>query len=205
MCIRDRIICALARDAVGEVRAPACKQLPKIILSFQTEAECFSKAMNFLHKLATSATFRNRQAFLMVCEGFMESKEVFEKYLLTDFLALQKDEVVNVRITLAKVLRACLNGTAALTSNVYIMRTMMLLREDKSREVRENVSEMVKEKKVKAVNLELLEKAQEMAAEELSSTVDKDEEVIEEMKRQENEKMLKNTIKIDEVEYETAK
>lgn len=198
-------MCALARDTVGEVRTPACRQLPKIILRFQSEAECFDEAMRFLHKLATAATFRDRQVFLMVCEGFMESKEVFEKYLLTDFLALQKDEVVNVRITLAKVLRAHLNSTAILTSNMYMMRTIMLLKEDKSREVRESASEVVNEKKARTVNLELLEKAQEMAAEELSSATDKDEEVIEEMKRQENEKMLKNTIKIDEVEYEAAK
>lgn len=194
------IVTSLVRDNVAEVRIAACKELGKVILCFKVRAEYFSKAISFINELALSTTFRDRQSFLLICEGLMEDKELFEKHFLTELLKLQKDKVVNVRITLAKVLRAHVNGSAALASNLYIRRTIEALREDSSKEVKENISGVVSEPGKKRMNLELLEKAREVAAETLEGSADNDEETAEELRRQETEKLLKKTIKIDEIE-----
>eukprot|EP00826_Nyctotherus_ovalis_P063915 TRINITY_DN9371_c0_g1_i1.p1 TRINITY_DN9371_c0_g1~~TRINITY_DN9371_c0_g1_i1.p1 ORF type:complete len:391 (-),score=125.89 TRINITY_DN9371_c0_g1_i1:140-1312(-) len=194
------IVVSLVRDDVAEVRTAACKEMGKVILCFKARAECFGKAISFVNELALSTTFRDRQSFLLICEGLMEDKELFEKHFLTELLKLQKDKVVNVRITLAKVLRAHMNGSAALASNVYIKRTIEALKEDDSKEVKENISGVVNKPEKKIMNLELLEKAQEMAAETLEGNADNDEETAEELRRQETEKLIKKTIKIDEIE-----
>jgi len=198
------IMCSLVKDIVSEVRIPACKELPNIIFFFQSEPTYFSNAISFVQELAMANNFRSRQAFLMICERLMDNKELFEEHFLTEFLRLQKDRVVNVRIELAKVLRAHMNGSAVLASNIHITRTIEALKEDNSKEVKENISEVAIKESKENINKEVLERAQKIAASMLTETID-DEEVIEEIRRQENERILKNTIKIDEVDYEGKK
>ena len=191
------IICDLVQDKVGEVRVAACKEFTKVLSRLKADEDHFNKAIDFVHKLAVSTSFRGRQSFLLICEKLMNSKELFEEHFLTEFLRLQKDKVPNVRITLAKVLRSYINNSG---ENLYITRTIEALKEDESRDVRENIGGVIKETSKPKVSPEVLEKEQEMAAETLESATSKDEEIREEIRRQENKKLIKSTFKIDEIE-----
>eukprot|EP00826_Nyctotherus_ovalis_P017926 TRINITY_DN1530_c0_g2_i8.p1 TRINITY_DN1530_c0_g2~~TRINITY_DN1530_c0_g2_i8.p1 ORF type:complete len:382 (-),score=87.27 TRINITY_DN1530_c0_g2_i8:1176-2321(-) len=194
----------LLEDQVAQVRAKACQEFVHVAMQLKSEPLFFNEAITFLQKLFNSINFRDRQSFIQACEGFMCYEAIFVKHFLTQFLALQKDKVVNVRVALARVLNSHMKVSGVLRSNVHILRTIELLKNDSSREVRENVTEASKEcdKMLEAIisNQEELEKAQEAAAASIDLRSSNDEELKEELRRQEVEKIVRENYKIDEIE-----
>jgi len=203
----------LLEDNVIQVRIKACQEFINIAMQLKPIPEYFNEVISHLHKLFASVSFRDRQSFVQACEGFMLYEQIFVQHFLTQFLVLQKDKVVNVRVTLAKVLNNHMKISGVLASNVHIIRTIELLKSDSSAEVRENVTEASKEwdkmnettiskqeelEKVK--DQEELEKVKEDAGATIDLRVSNDEESSEELKRQEVEKRVRVTLKIDELE-----
>lgn len=204
--VRDSVLpmaCGLVQDTVVQVRQKACKQFIEVINRFRHEEEYAREAFGFVLKLAASINYKERQSFLLICESCMSDVHLFKEYLLTPFLSLQKDKVVNVRVTLARILHAHISSSAELAGDIHIGKLADLLKEDKVKEVREIMQkkstkgltdEELKEKQ------ELLERMQRMAAEDLGQAAGDDEELEEEARRRETATLIKNTIRVDEVD-----
>jgi len=205
----------LIQDTVVQVRVAACKEFANVTTILKSEPTYFLEAVNSVLKMFSSVNFRDRQTFLHICEGFMCYEALFDQYFLTQFLTLQKDKVVNVRVTLAKILHAHMKSSGVLASNVHIVRTIQLLQSDPVREVHESIMEASKEcdkmNEMELARQEELEKVQEIAAAALEVVAPEesgqiiDEEMMEEMKRQESVKMVKKTLKIDEIDDSLGK
>ena len=134
----------------------------------------------------------------------MCDKELFPKYFLTQFLALQRDRILNVRLTLAKVLYTHMKNSGLFASNIDIARTIDSLKKDSSIEVCECINEVSKGwnkmEEIERKRQEELERAQEIAATTIDSFSVSDEELNGEMTRQEVVKVFKKNIKVDEVD-----
>ncbi len=195
-------------DTAVQVRMNACKQFCPVVMRLKDEPDCFSKAVADILMLFSSVNFRDRQVFLTICEGFMCNEALFDQHFLTQFLTLQKDKVVNVRLSLAKILHEHMKSSGVLANNVHIIRTIQLLQHDKAKEVKESIMEASKEcdkkNEQEQARQEELERVQEAAAANVDLGVDLgaagDEEEAEEVKRKEAEKFVKQTIKIDEID-----
>ncbi|MDR3582144.1 MAG: hypothetical protein P4L67_02620 [Candidatus Pacebacteria bacterium] len=198
-----KIVYSLLQDQVIEVRMQMCASMYALATLLHSEQTYFDEAMNFILKLFSSPQFRDRQTFLCICEGFMCNEALFDQYLLTQFLALQKDRVINVRLSLARILHNHMKCSGVLAKNVHINRIMQLLQTDPAREVREGVLaasiECDKMKEVESERLRDLEQAQEAAGANLDVAVE-DEEELAEVQRQKAEQFVKKTIKIDEID-----
>ena len=188
------IVYDLLEDNVAQVRNIACREYVNVVMQLKSIPEYFGEAVQFLLKLFNSISFRDRQCFILACEGFMCYEQIFSKHFLTQFLTLQKDTVVNVRVTLARALYEHMKISGVLASNVHIVRTIELLKNDKSKEVKESVTEASKEwnkmNEIVISNMEELEKAQEAAGAAVDLNIMNDEESNEELKRQEAEKVV---------------
>jgi serine/threonine-protein phosphatase 4 regulatory subunit 1 len=203
------IIYSLVKDKVHQVRVKACLSFYNVVTQLKPQPKYFKEAIEFILKLFASTSYRERQTFVQVCEGFMCDKELFPKYFLTQFLTLQRDIVLNVRLTLARVLYTHMKTSGVLASNIHIIRTIDLLKNDSSIEVRECINEASKEwnkmEEIERKRQEELEQAQEIAATAINSSVIdlylvNDEEMSEEMMRQEVVKALRKSIKVDEID-----
>lgn len=93
-------------DEVAKVCETAATSLVYILEKFNSDPHKQDSIVkivkkNFLH----AKTFKRRQLFVLMCGEAMNKKELFEKHFKADMLALVNDKVVNVRLSLAKVLR----------------------------------------------------------------------------------------------------
>lgn len=197
------IILKLLQDTAIEVRLNTCKAIYQIIMVLQPETKYFDEIMDYILKLFSSNNFRERQIFVYICECFMCNEPFFDQYFLTQFLTLQKDKVLCVRLSLAKVLHEHMKCSGVLAKNVHIMRTIQLLQNDPASEVRkcveaasiecEKMIEAEEEKQKKIENI------QEAAAAIIDVGQD-DEEEKAEIQRQKTEIIVKKTLKIDEID-----
>ncbi len=48
---------------------------------------------------------KKKNRYVQICEELLQKEEIFDAHFMTNFLAIQKDKILNVRITLAKVLK----------------------------------------------------------------------------------------------------
>eukprot|EP00831_Metopus_contortus_P011843 TRINITY_DN1473_c0_g2_i4.p1 TRINITY_DN1473_c0_g2~~TRINITY_DN1473_c0_g2_i4.p1 ORF type:complete len:175 (+),score=42.58 TRINITY_DN1473_c0_g2_i4:116-640(+) len=148
-----------------------------------------------------------RQVSTQSTWGFMSDKLLFDQYFLTQFLTLQKDKVMNVRLSMAKILHSHMKSSGVLADNIHISRTIRLLQDDTAKEVRESILEASKEwgkmAELDTTRQEELERLQEMAASNIDFDA-VDEEEVEEQERIRNESYVKKTIKIDEMEESLA-
>jgi len=194
--------CGLIQDIVMKVRKKGCAQYIEIIRHFNNESEYLKGAFSFVFKLSESVNYKERQSFLFICESFVSEPLLFQKQLLTYFLYIQKDKVMNVRVTLAKVLMTFMSSSVELAGNIYLLKLAELLKEDSAKEVREvmekKVTQSLTDEELKEKQEEL-EKVQKMAAESLEQATG-DEELEEETKRRETATLLKKTIKVDEID-----
>ena len=209
--VHDRIaklLYGLLQDNVIEVRMKMCKHIQAIVTGFAAETAYFDEAINFVLKLFESSNFRDRQTFIYICEGFMCNESFFDQYFMTQFLTLQKDRVISVRVSLAKILHAHMKSSGVLAKNVHILRTIQLLQTDPAKEVKECVLaasiECDKMKEIESEKMREIERAQEAASVHVDiSTVD--EEEVAEVQRKKAEQFVKQTIKIDEIEEKVGK
>jgi len=89
---------------VGQSAAPA---LAVILEKLEgDESQLKQLVQTIRRKFARSESFKRRQLFVFMCQGLLSKKEIFEKTLKSDFLRLVGDQVRNVRISLAKIVRA---------------------------------------------------------------------------------------------------
>lgn len=202
------VVYRLLKDKVSQVRACACPAFYNIVVLLKSHPKFFKEAIEFILKLFASTSYCDRQSFIQICESFMCDKELFPRYFLTQFLTLQRDRVLNVRLTLARILYTHMKTSGLLASNIHIARTIDLLKSDSSGEVRECINEASKEwtkaEEVERKRQEELEKAQEIAATAINANSMElsfvcDEELNEEIVRQETIKNLKQ-IKVDEID-----
>lgn len=214
------IIYKLLEDDVIEVRLKMSEAMYSIAMQIKSDPKYFEEVMNYIMGLYQSSGFRNRQTFLYICTGFMCNEALFDQYLLTSFLALQKDRVLSVRISLAKILQNHMKNSGVLAKNTYINRTLELLQNDPAREVRECVlAASIECDKMKEIEEE---RQKEIEREQVRKEVEKsllilnehepnnilgtvDEEEVEEQKRQKAEKIVKETMKVDEVDEKLNK
>ena len=201
------IVYKLLKDDVYQVRNQACRNFYNVVI--QLKSKDFKKAIEFVLKLFVSESYYDRQSFIKICEGFMHNQELFHKYFLTQFLTLQRDKILNVRLTLAKVLHSHMKSSGLLVTNIHIGRTIELLKNDLSKEVRECINKASKEwnkmEEIERERQEELESAQEIVAGTIggNSSFTSDEESTEELLRLEAIKVLKETIKVDELDVKT--
>ena len=129
------IVFNLLEDNVMEVRTKMSGPIYQIAMMIKSEPKYFEEMMIKIDKYCSSRSFRDRQTFLHICSGFMCNESMFEQYLLTGFLALQKDKVPNVRVTLAKVLEEHMKCSGLLAKNTYIVKVLEMLQSDSAAEV----------------------------------------------------------------------
>ena len=195
----------LIYDTVFLIRIETCKHVSDIINMFKNNTEYFGEIVNLLKKLYSSTNYKDRQIFLHGCERIMNHSKLFIDNFMTDFLSLQKDKVISVRITLAKILHNHMKYSGLLATNVYITRTIELLKNDPSKEVRESIQIALDERnKVKefVMDKEELIKLQEKAASMISLEPIEDKEAEEEARRVLNVNNVKSSIRIDEIDEE---
>jgi serine/threonine-protein phosphatase 4 regulatory subunit 1 len=206
------IIMRILKDQVVEVRLHMCKAIYPLVMSLKPEPKYFEEMIDFIIKLFSSNNFRDRQSFIYICEGFMCNEGYFDQYFMTQFLTLQKDRVVIVRLSLAKVLHDHMKNSGVLAKNVHITRTIQLLQNDPATEVKycmEAASiECAKmtEAEAEAEKQKELERIQREAAVNVDVTqTQEDEEQKAEKQRENVEKIVKQTIKIDEMDEKLNK
>eukprot|EP01022_Parablepharisma_sp_SALTPOND_P019498 TRINITY_DN332_c0_g1_i1.p1 TRINITY_DN332_c0_g1~~TRINITY_DN332_c0_g1_i1.p1 ORF type:complete len:487 (-),score=60.60 TRINITY_DN332_c0_g1_i1:87-1547(-) len=197
------IVLNLLGDPVVEVRMKMCEAVYPIVMILKSEPKYFEEAMNHITKLYNSPNFRDRQTFLYISSGFMCNEVLFDQYLLTNFLALQKDRIPSVRVSLAKILHNHMKCSGVLAKNTYIVRTIELLQNDSAKEVKECVVaasiECDKMNEIEGENMREIEKVREEIAKAIEMGVE-DEEELEEAKRKEAEQFVREKMKVDEIE-----
>ena len=114
-----------------------CETTYPVVMLLKSNQKYFDAVLGNISEFYSSQGFRDKQTFLNICSGFMCNESVFDQYLLTDFLSLQKDRVVNVRVALGRILQNHMKCSGVLAKNTYIVRTIELLKNDPSKEVRE--------------------------------------------------------------------
>ena len=89
------IIFKLLSDQVIEVRMKMCETTYPVVMLLKSNQKYFDAVLGNISEFSSSQGFRDKQTFLNICSGFMCNESVFDQYLLTDFLSLQQDRVVN--------------------------------------------------------------------------------------------------------------
>lgn len=94
-------------DNVVTVSRSVCDALAPIIEKFDDDEVKQAGIVRVVkNRFFRAKTFRKRQLYIQMVSGaMMQKKELFEKYFKLDFMSMVNDRCVNVRITLAKVLR----------------------------------------------------------------------------------------------------
>jgi len=92
---------------VVTVSRSVCDALAPIIEKFNDDEVKQAGIVRVVkNRFFKAKTFRKRQLYIQMVSGaMMQKKELFEKYFKLDFMSMANDRCVNVRITLAKVLR----------------------------------------------------------------------------------------------------
>lgn len=100
----------LCEDQVAEVRITATQQTLKVLdLFYQQDKDLFDSFVAKMKVFKTHRKFNIRQTFIQMCESVLlgESRNqviIFIESLLDDFVDLQTDRIVNVRIQLSETL-----------------------------------------------------------------------------------------------------
>ena len=132
----------------------------------------------------------------------MCNESFFEQHFLTQFLALQKDRVMMVRLSLAKILHNHMRMSGVLAKNVHILRTIQLLQKDSAKEVKECVLAAASEcDKMKEVEVDWRDDIVPSAN--TDPELD-DEEEKENRQRAEVEVILRQTLTIDEIDEKSS-
>ena len=201
------IVFSLLEDAVIAVRMKMSEAVYPIAMVLKKEPKYFEEIMINIMKFYVSTIFRDRQTFLYICSGFMCNEALFDQYFLTSFLALQKDRVPSVRVSLAKILHNHMKCSGVLAKNTYIVRTIELLQTDSAKEVKECVlAASIECDKMKEVEEEK-QREMERARAEIGKSIDvtaEDEEELEELRRKESEQFVKGKMKVDEMDEKAA-
>ena len=94
-------------DSVVTVAKSVCNALAPILIKFDDFEEKQAGIVRVIkNRFFRAKTFRKRQLYIQMVSGsMMMKKELFEKYFKLDFMSMVNDRCINVRITLAKVLR----------------------------------------------------------------------------------------------------
>merc|ERR1712146_675640 len=90
-----------------------------------------------------SPRYSNRQTFIAMCEKIMKYPDIFNKHFITYFLKLGEDKVVNVRISVAKVLKKLFKKQRPITEYKEIIELAEKLKSDKNQEVKNQTANIV--------------------------------------------------------------
>ena len=124
-------------DKVHRVCEPAATALAPILIKFSEERDqqkAIIKIVKNNFRQGEKASYKRRQLFVIMCEEIMnQSKELFDEYFKHDMLSLVGDKVVNVRITLARVLKNHFRKiNCTLMNDTLVNQAIRVLRSDKS-------------------------------------------------------------------------
>ena len=191
------IIGTLMNDFVMEVRTRVSKHIYKVFVVFKSNPKYFAELVKFLKKFYISKNYKYRQLFIEACELLMDDEKLFVDNFIEELISLQEDKILNVRVTLAKVLYRYLKRTSA--PNRLIQETIERLKNDSSKEVREFVSDDSEDVKKVFISPQELNKIQDLAAKTVNSVALVDEEMESERKRRQSANIVMK-LKIDEVD-----
>jgi serine/threonine-protein phosphatase 4 regulatory subunit 1 len=91
-------------DDVAQVRFKASKYISRIILHLLSKGSHVETTLKLIEAFAFSINYHYRQLFVRMCTNIFEDREICEKYIINYLIKLCNDKVVNVRISLSKVL-----------------------------------------------------------------------------------------------------
>ena len=96
-------------DRVDTVSRAAATALAPILNKFSEDRDqqkAIIKIVKNNFRVGEKASFKRRQLFILMCEEVMnQAKELFDEFFKHDFLSLAGDRVINVRLTLARILK----------------------------------------------------------------------------------------------------
>ena len=125
----------LCKDEVASVRETACLQVAALLANNHTKALCQLLITENVKSFATYNRFTLRQAFICMCEGLLDDYPYFKANFLEAFQKLVDDKVINVRISLAKVLVRHFDRKTPASKEEEIIKIYRQLAKDKAADV----------------------------------------------------------------------
>eukprot|EP00744_Colponema_vietnamica_P002243 GILI01003566.1.p1 GENE.GILI01003566.1~~GILI01003566.1.p1 ORF type:complete len:751 (-),score=141.61 GILI01003566.1:76-2328(-) len=129
----------LCTDQVAEVRLMAYEGIPALIMRLgEAEREWQALVIAQITALATSATFKDRQIFIMMCESLVVDLPwaLFQAKFLDHLIALHSDHVPNVRLVWSRIVSRILPHSRLLYDNPLLKAALEKAQKDKDRDVR---------------------------------------------------------------------
>lgn len=96
-------------DKVVQVSEAAAPAISAILIKFEKHPNRQIEIISNIKNKLKDRSFKQRQLFIIMCQAVMnktELKTIFEDHFKSDMLAMHKDRVPNVRLTLAKAIRS---------------------------------------------------------------------------------------------------
>jgi len=126
----------LCSDPVSIVREEASKKIAFLLDNLYDHNEEYRNSIIANIKgFSLAPRFTVRQSFVFMCEKLMDNPERFQEHFITNFTALGKDKVPNVRILVAKALYEKHVVSSPLLTDPLIVELINTLKEDNSQDV----------------------------------------------------------------------
>ena len=125
-------------DDVSQVRTTSAKSNSRLILQLISGTTEFKgKTMKIVQSFAQSINYKYRQLFIYMCKHIFQNEEVFNENVASLLLDLAYDNILNVRIVLAKFIAhlAKKEKYACIKKNETVRKIVKILKNDKNKEI----------------------------------------------------------------------
>ena len=125
-------------DDVSQVRTTSAKSNSRLILQLISGTTEFKgKTMKIVQSFAQSINYKYRQLFIYMCKHIFQNEEVFNENVANLLLDLAYDNILNVRIVLAKFIAhlAKKEKYACIKKNETVRKIVKILKNDKNKEI----------------------------------------------------------------------
>ena len=125
-------------DDVSQVRTTSAKSNSRLILQLISGTTEFKgKTMKIVQSFAQSINYKYRQLFIYMCKHIFQNEEVFNENVASLLLDLAYDNILNVRIVLAKFIAHLSKKEkyACIKKNETVRKIVKILKNDKNSEI----------------------------------------------------------------------
>ena len=140
-------------DDVNQVRIKSAGHNSRLILQLISgNTEYRNKTLEIITSFARSINYAYRQLFILMCKHIFENKDVWEKDIAPLLLDLAYDQIINVRISLAKFINKIItkNKFNYLKNDDTIKKIVSILKKDNI-----EVSSIIEKLDIEIVNVDL--------------------------------------------------